>query len=95
MFFVRVFPVAAAKAKPPAKVRQSIKADLVADILDAIDWAEGLAANLEPSEIEKKMLPHVRRRWKELKPDDETEPPASRTLIFLTYQEYLTTRSGK
>jgi hypothetical protein len=93
MFFVHVFPVDAPKAK--AKGRGPVKSKLVEEILADIDRDEGVASNLEPAEIEKKVLPHFRRRWKELKPDDETEPPVSRTLISRTYQEYHAARSSK
>jgi hypothetical protein len=93
MFFVRVFPAGVAKAK--AKGRPGIKSDLVAEILADIDRREGLAPDLQPAEIEKKVLPKFRRRWTKRKPDDKTKPPVSRREIFRTYESYLKTRSSK
>jgi hypothetical protein len=87
MFFVHVFPAVAPKAK--TKVRPGIKSDLVAEILADIDQREGLAPDLQPAEIERKVLPRFRARWTELKPDDKTEPPVSRREISRTYRNYL------
>jgi hypothetical protein len=95
MFRVRVFPPVAPKAK--ARGRPSIKSDLVAEILADIDQEEdeGLGPNLLPAEIEKKVLPHFRKRWAERKPADKTDPPVSRKVIFATYQNYLKGRPSK
>jgi hypothetical protein len=96
MFFVRVFPaVAPADTPSKAKRRFGVKFDLVLKILADIDRRGGLASNLQPAEIEKKVLPEFRRRWKKLKRDDDTEPPVSRRQIYRAYQEYLEARSGK
>jgi hypothetical protein len=93
MFFVRVFPAIAPKTK--ARGRPADKFDLVLDILGDIDRRSGLASNLQPAEIERKVLPEFRRRWAELKPDDKTEPPVSRRVINRAYQKFLGDRSSK
>jgi hypothetical protein len=94
MFFVRVFPAVAPKVK--AKGRRPIKSKLVAEILADFDQSkEGLASDLQPAQIEKKVLPKFRLRWAKLKPDDDTDPPVSRREIFRTYQKYLEARSSK
>jgi hypothetical protein len=95
MFFVRVFPETAPKAKP--KGRDAVKANLVWEILAAIDRGdEGLAPDLEPAEIDKKVLPRFLARWRERKPDyDTTKRPVSRREIVRTYQRYLQTILGK
>ena len=92
MFFVRVFPAVTPKSK--AKRRRADKFDLVLDILGNIDRRSGLASNLQPAEIEKKVLPEFRRRAK-LKSDDGTESPVSRRHIYRAYQKFLGDRSGK
>ena len=69
--------------------RPAIKFDLVLKILADIDQREGLASNLQPAEIEKKVLPRFRPLWAKLRSDDDTDPPASRTLINRAYQEFL------
>jgi hypothetical protein len=90
MFFVRVFPaVTPADTPSKAKGRPGIKFDLVLEVLADIDRREGLASNLQPAEIEKKVLPGFRPRWAKLRPDDDTDPPVSRTLIYRAYQEFL------
>ena len=38
---------------------------------------------------------HFAVRWAKLKPDDDTDPPVSRTTINRIYQNYLKTRSSK
>src|SRR5262249_28136162 len=82
MSFVRVFPAVTPKAKRP----RGPKFDLVLAILADID---GLASDLRPAEIERKVLPEFRRRWEKLRPDDKTEPPVSRKVINLAYQSFL------
>jgi hypothetical protein len=90
MFFVRVFPaITPANTPSKAKGRPAIKFDLVLEILADIDQREGLASNLQPAEIEKKVLPCFRPRWTKLRPDDDTDPPVSRTVIYRAYQEFL------
>ena len=90
MYFVRVFPaVTVADMPAKAKGRPAIKFDLVLEILADIGQREGLASNLQPAEIEKKVLPCFRPRWAKLRPDDDTDPPVSRTLINRAYQEFL------
>jgi len=97
MFFVRVFPAVAPKAK--AKGRRGIKSNLVAEILADIDRRERLAPDLEPAEIEKKVLPKVppelRRRWEKLGSDGRPKPPVSRKVIYGAYQDYLKAHSSK
>jgi hypothetical protein len=92
MFFVRAFPaVTPADTPSKAKGRPGIKFGLVLDILADFKLASGL----QPAEIEKKVLPEFRRRWAKLRPDDDTEPPVSRTVINRAYQKFLRARSGK
>jgi hypothetical protein len=86
MYFVKVYPVVAPKAK--AKGRPGIKSKLVAEILAAIDQRKGLAPHLQPADIERMVLPEFRRRWAKHKPDDDTEPPVSRREIVRTYKRY-------
>ena len=97
MFFVRVFPAVAPRVK--AKGRRGIKADLVAKILADIDGREELASDLQPADIEKKVLPKVppelRRRWEKLGPDGKSKPAVSRKVIYGAYQDYLKARSSK
>jgi hypothetical protein len=77
--------------------RPSVKSALVAEILADFDKPErgGLAPDLEPAEIEKKVLREFRKRWAERNPEDKTERPVSRTVIFRAYQEYIAARPGK
>jgi hypothetical protein len=94
MFFVRVFPaVAPADTPSKAKRRFGVKFDLVLKILADIDRRGGLASNLQPAEVQKKVLskvpPEFRRRWEKLGPDGRPKPPVSRTQIYRAYQEYL------
>jgi hypothetical protein len=91
MSFVRVFPAVAPKSK--AKGRPGIKFGLVLEILADIKPAPGL----QPSEIEKKVLPKFQRRWAKLRPGDQAKlgpdgrakPPVSRRQIYRAYQQYL------
>jgi hypothetical protein len=93
MFFVRVFPAVAPKAK--AKKRPGDKFDLVLKILGDLKPVPGLL----PAEIERKVLPKVppelRQRWEKVGPDGRLKPPVSRKVINLAYQEYLKPRSSK
>ena len=97
MFFVRVFPVVAPKAQ--AKGRRGIKYDLVVGILADIDRDEGLKSDLQPHEIEKKVVPKVppdlRQRWEKPGPRGRPKPPVSRKVIYGAYQDYLKARSSK
>jgi hypothetical protein len=95
MYFVRVFPpVAAANPPPEPKIRRRKRPEkfgLVLEILTGIKPAFGL----QPAEVEKKVLPEFRQRWKGPKPDDPTKPPVSRRVISRAYEEYCKTHLPK
>ena len=59
MSFVRVFPAVAPADTPSKAKRPDKKFDLVLKILADIDRRSRLASNLQPAEIEKKVLPKV------------------------------------
>jgi hypothetical protein len=96
LFFVRVFPGTPADTSAKPKGRPRTKFDLALEILADIDQREGLASNLQPAEIEKKVRLKVprefRRRWAKLGPDGQTKPPMSRTVIYRAYQQFLRDR---
>jgi hypothetical protein len=75
------------------------KATLILDILREIDRSGGLASNLQPAEIEKKVLANVpsewRRRLEKVGSDGKTRPLMSRTHITRAYEKYIKDRSSK
>jgi hypothetical protein len=88
MYFVKVYP-AVTPADTPAKAKG--KFDLVLEILADIKPAPGL----QPVQIWTKVLPEFRRRWKKLRPDDNTDPPVERTTVNRAYQKFLAAPSSK
>jgi hypothetical protein len=96
MYFVKVYPaVTPADTPVKPKRRSTTKFQLVLDILADIDEREGLPSDLAPAEVERKVLPEFRRRWAKLRPDDDTDPPVSRTVIYRAYQEFLGGLDGR
>jgi len=93
MFSVMVFP-AVAPADMPARLkeRRRPKFQLVLDILADLAAREELPSDLAPAVVERKVKPEFGRRWAKLRPDDDSDPPVSRTVIYRAYQEYLKSR---
>jgi hypothetical protein len=102
MNFVRVYPAVtvadpAPEPKTSRRKRAAKKYDVVLEILADIDQSEGLASDLQPADIEKKVLPRVppalRQEWEERGPDGRLiKQSVSRKVINEAYREFLRRR---
>jgi hypothetical protein len=101
MNFVRVYPAGTAANPPPEpktsrRKRAAKKYGVVLEILADIDQSEGLASDLQPADIQQKVLPKVprkfRRRWEKRGADGRLKQSVSRKVINEAYQEFLRRR---